>query len=112
MFRIRYGYYEYIVMPFGLTNAPATFQVYINKALVGLVDIYCIIYLNNILIYFKNEKEHERHVRAVFKRLKRYKLYAKRSKYIFYIIFVEFLNFIVNIEGVSINPNKIDSISI
>src|ERR1700722_6453191 len=98
-------------MPFGLTNAPTTFQIYINKALIGLIDIYYIIYLDNIFIYFKNKKEHERYIRAVFKRLRRYKLYAKRSKYIFYIIFVEFLNFIINIKGVSIDFNKIDSIS-
>jgi hypothetical protein len=97
-------------MPFGLANAPATFQIYINKALIGLVDIYYIIYLDNIFIYSKNKKEHERHVRAVFKRLRRYKLYAKRSKYIFYIIFIEFFNFIISTEGVSINLSKIDSI--
>jgi hypothetical protein len=110
-FRIRYGYYKYVVMPFGLANAPATFQAYINKPLIGLIDIYYIVYLDNILIYFKNKREHERHVRAVFKRLRRYKLYAKRSKYVFYIIFIEFLNFIVSIKGVSIDFSKIDSIS-
>jgi Reverse transcriptase (RNA-dependent DNA polymerase) len=54
-FRTHYEYYEYVVMPFGLTNAPATFQIYINKILVGLVDIYCIIYLDNILVYSKNK---------------------------------------------------------
>ena len=99
-------------MPFGLTNAPAIFQAYINKALIGLIDIYYIVYLDNILIYFKDERKHERYVRAVFKRLRRYKFYAKRSKYVFYIISIEFLNFIVNIKGVSINLNKVDSISI
>jgi hypothetical protein len=99
-------------MPFGLANAPATFQVYINKALVSLVDICYIIYLDNILIYSKDEREHERHIRAVFKRLRRYKLYAKRFKYVFHIIFIEFLSFIMSIEGVLINLNKIDSIFI
>jgi Reverse transcriptase (RNA-dependent DNA polymerase) len=98
-------------MPFGLTNAPTIFQIYINKALIGLVDVYCVIYLDNIFIYFKDKKKHERHVRAVFKRLKRYKLYAKRSKYIFYIISVEFLNFIISIKGVSIDSSRVDSIS-
>ena len=41
-------------MPFGLANAPATFQAYINRALAGLVDITCIVYLDNILIYSDN----------------------------------------------------------
>jgi hypothetical protein len=110
-FRTRYGYYEYDVMPFGLTNAPTIFQAYINKALIGLVDVYCIIYLDNIFIYSKNEREHERHIRAVFKRLRRYKFYARRFKCVFYIIFIEFFNFIISIKGVSINLSKIDSIS-
>ena len=50
-FRICYGHFEYTVMPFGLTNAPATFQAYIHKALAGFLDIFCIIYLDNILIF-------------------------------------------------------------
>jgi hypothetical protein len=111
-FRIRCGYYEYVVVPFGLTNAPATFQVYINKVLIGLVDVCCVVYFDNIFIYSKNEREHERHIRAVFKRLRRYKLYAKRSKCVFHIIFIEFLNFILSIKGVLIDFNRINSISI
>ena len=99
-------------MPFGLANAPATFQTYINKVLIGFVDVCCVVYFNNIFIYFKDKREHERHIRAVFERLRRYKLYAKRFKCIFHIISVEFFNFIVSIEGVSIDLNKIDSISI
>jgi hypothetical protein len=54
-------------MPFGFANAPAIFQTYINKVLIGLIDVYCIVYLDDIFIYFKNKKEHERHIRAVFK---------------------------------------------
>ena len=40
-FRTRYRHFKYLVMPFGLTNAPASFQVYINEALHGLLDIRC-----------------------------------------------------------------------
>ena len=50
-FRTRYSYFEYLVIPFGLANAPATFQAYINRALIGLVDMTCVIYLDDILIY-------------------------------------------------------------
>ena len=50
-FRTRYGYYEYRVLPFGLSNAPATFQAYINQALLGILDVYCVVYLDDILIY-------------------------------------------------------------
>ena len=50
-FRTRYGHFEYMVMPFGLTNAPATFQGYINRALSGYLDIFCVVYLNNVLVF-------------------------------------------------------------
>ena len=50
-FRTRYGHFEYLVMPFGLANAPATFQAYINRALIGLVNITCVVYLDDILIF-------------------------------------------------------------
>ena len=45
-------------MPFGLTNAPATFQAYISCILQGLVNIFYIVYLNDILIFSKNPKEY------------------------------------------------------
>ena len=53
-FRTRYGHFEYLVMPFGLTNAPATFQACINKALGELVDVICIVYLDDIIIYSRD----------------------------------------------------------
>jgi len=62
-FRTRYGHYEYIVIPFSLSNAPATFQNYIYKALSGLVDIVCVVYLDDILIFSKNPDDYNNHVR-------------------------------------------------
>jgi hypothetical protein len=62
-FKTRYGHFEYLVMPFGLANAPSTFQAYINKALGDLVDSVCIVYLDDILIYSRNEQEHVEHVK-------------------------------------------------
>jgi hypothetical protein len=55
-FRTWYGHFEYLVMPFGLTNAPATFQLYIHETMRGLLDDFIIIYLDNILIFSKDEK--------------------------------------------------------
>ena len=57
-FRTRYGHFEYLVMPFGLANAPATFQACINRALAGLVNVTCIVYLDNILIYSDDPMTH------------------------------------------------------
>ena len=71
-FHTRYGHFEYCVMPFGLTNSLATFQAYINKALSGLVDVICVVYFDDILIYSENLEDRRRHVREVFERLRRF----------------------------------------
>jgi hypothetical protein len=52
-------------MLFSLTNAPAQFQAYINKALIGLVNIMCIVYLNNILVFSETEKKHVAYIKEV-----------------------------------------------
>jgi hypothetical protein len=54
-------------MLFGLTNAPAQFQAYMNEGLAGLVNITCIIYLDDVLIFSDTEKEHVKHVKEVLK---------------------------------------------
>jgi hypothetical protein len=79
-FCTRYGHFKYMVMPFGLTNAPAQFQAYINEALVGLVDVTCIVYLDDVLIFLETEKEHVSYVREVLQRLRKAKLFVKLSK--------------------------------
>ncbi len=62
-FKTHYGHFEYQNMLFGLTNAPATFQDYINKILAVKLDIFVIVYVDDILIYIENEGEE--HVQAV-----------------------------------------------
>ncbi len=62
-FKIYYDYFKYQVMPFGLTNVSATFQGYINKILAEKLDVFIIVYLDDILIYIKNKKEG--HIEAV-----------------------------------------------
>jgi hypothetical protein len=56
-------------MPMGLTNALATFQSYINNALQGYVDDFCIIYLDNILIYLQSKEEHIQHLEKIIEHL-------------------------------------------
>ena len=63
-FRTRYGYFEYQVMFFGLLNTPATFQRYVNKILAEKLDVFVIIYLDDILIF--TEDPGQLHVEAVY----------------------------------------------
>ncbi len=62
-FKTRYGHFKYQVMPFGLTNVLAMFQIYINKILVVKLDVFVIVYLNDIFIYTKSKSEE--HIQAV-----------------------------------------------
>lgn len=110
-FRSRYGHYEFLVMPMGLTNAPATFQNYIHKALRGLVDVYYVVYLNDILIYSNDRDTHTRHIQEVLDRLQAAKLYAKPSKCSFYQETIKFLGYILSPSGVTIDRRRINTIT-
>jgi hypothetical protein len=109
-FRTRYGHFEYTVMPFGLTNAPAQFQAYMNEALVGLLDVTCIVYLDDVPIFSDTEEEHVAHVKEVLNRLRKSKLYVKLSKCEWHTQRTEYLGYIVSPEGVSIDKDRVKTI--
>jgi len=97
-------------MLFRLTNAPAIFQAYINKALLGLLDTICVVYLNNIIVYFNDYEAYMYHVRIVLERLREYKLYINLKKCLFYITSINFLGFIISVNRVSIEKSRVDAI--
>ncbi|CAI7741815.1 unnamed protein product [Closterium sp. NIES-54] len=109
-FRTRYGSYKYMVMPFGLCNAPATFQAEMNHILRPLLDECVVVYVDDILIYSKNMKEHMEHLRKVFKILRKNKFYVKLSKSDFASKKVQFLEHMVSAEGVHVDPRKLEAI--
>ncbi len=85
-------------------NAPATFQAYINQTLRRLVDDFCIVYLDDILVFSKTKEEYNTHLQQVYKRLREAELYAKPLKYQFYKQEIEFLRFIIGTYGIQIDP--------
>ena len=79
-FVTRYGQFEFTVMSFGLTNAPAYFMNLMNKVFMGELDMFIIVFIDDILIYSKSVHEHKQHLRVVLAMLRVHKLYAKFSK--------------------------------
>ena len=75
-FTTRYGLYEYTVMSFGLTNAPAYFMNMMNKVFMEFLDKFVIVFIDDILVYSKNEEEHKEHLRLVLGKLREHQLYA------------------------------------
>ena len=94
-------------MPFSLTNTLVIFQAYINKALFRLVDYFVVIYLNNILIYFKLREDYYAYIRIIIERLRKHKLYIKLNKCFFDVEEVEFLEFIISSIKVKPDFNRI-----
>nr|GEW35289.1 putative reverse transcriptase domain-containing protein [Tanacetum cinerariifolium] len=84
-FRTRYGHYEFQVMPFGLTNTSAVFMDLMNHVCKPYLNKSMIVFIDDILIYSKNKKEHKEHLRTILKLLKKEELYAKFSKCEFWI---------------------------
>ena len=110
-FRCRYGHFEYCVMPFGLTNAPAVFQYLMNDVLYDYLDVFCVVYLDDILIYSSTPEEHIAHVCKVLQRLRDNALYAKLEKCIFLVKSVEFLGYVISDTGIEMDPKRVSSIS-
>ncbi|GJU16950.1 putative reverse transcriptase domain-containing protein [Tanacetum coccineum] len=109
-FRTRYGHYEFQVMPFGLANAPAVFMDLMNQVCKSYLDNFVIIFINDILIYSRNKKEHEGHLKLILILLKEVKLFAMFFKCKFWLSTVKFLGHMIDSEGIYVDPAKIESI--
>ena len=109
-FITRFGLYESLVMPFDLCNAPAAFQHYINHTLRDLLDDICTAYLDDILVYSANKKEHREHVRTVVTRLRDAGLQIDINKCEFETTRTKYLGIVITPEGLEMDPEKIAAI--
>jgi hypothetical protein len=111
-FSTRYGLYEYLVMSFGLTNAPAYFMYLMNSVFMPELDKFMVVFIDDILVYSENEKDHVEHLRIILNRLREHKLYAKFSKCEFWLRKIPFLSHVLLENGISIDPTKVQEIMI
>ena len=104
------GFYECVRMPFGLTNAPATFQRLMETCLGELHLNWCIIYLDDIIIFSKTPEEHLCRLRGMFERLAKAGLKLKPSKCEFFRDSLRYLGHVVSPKDIATDPKKIEAI--
>nr|CAE04051.2 OSJNBb0062B06.9 [Oryza sativa Japonica Group] len=109
-FSTRYGLYEFTVMSFGLTNAPAFFMNLMNKIFMEYLDQFVVVFIDDILIYSKNEEEHAEHLRLIMEKLRDHQLFAKFSKCEFWLDRVAFLGHVISSNGVEVDPSKVEAV--
>ena len=107
-FVMPFGKYKFLMVPFSLAQAPAYFQLLMNKVLNGLK--FAMTYLDNIIIFSKNESQHLEHLETVFSHLREAGLKMKRSKCDFFKSEIHYLRHLISTEGISLLPNKLDCI--
>jgi hypothetical protein len=109
-FSTRYGLYEFLVMSFDLTNAPSYFMYFMNSVFMNELDKFVVVFIDDILMYSKNEAEHAKHLRIVLQRLRDHKLYAKFSKCKFWLDSVKFLGHTIYKDGISMDHSKVQEV--
>jgi hypothetical protein len=109
-FRIRYRAYKCKVLPFGLINGLVTYQRYINNILFDYLDVFCTVYLDNILIYLEDLLKHKTYVKLVLERLREAKLQVNIKKSEFKVTRTKYLGFVILIVSIKVNKSKTEII--
>src|SRR4051812_15302453 len=82
-----------------------------NKVFMEFLDKFIVVFIDDILIYSKNEQEHEAHLHLLLEKLREHQLYAKFSKCEFWLKEVGFLGHVVSGEGVAVDPSKVSTVT-
>lgn len=98
-------------MPFGLANGPAVFQRFIQSVLHEYLGVFCFVYLDDILIFSSSDEEHEEHVKLILAKLREHKLQASPEKCEFFKTEVVFLGFIISVDGLRMDPSKLETLT-
>ncbi|WRX14972.1 Reverse transcriptase domain - like 10 [Theobroma cacao] len=106
----RYWHYEFLVMPFGLTNARTAFMDLTNRVFHPYLNKFMIVFIDDILVYSKNDDKHAAHLHIVLQTLHEKQLYAKFSKCELWLKEVIFLGHVVSGVEIYVNPKKIKAI--
>ena len=93
-----------------LTNAPAFFMYLMNSVFMPKLDKFVVVFIDDILIYSKNDEEHAQHLRIVLARLREHKLYAKFSKCEFWLDRVQFLGHVLTPDDILVDPSKVQDV--
>jgi hypothetical protein len=99
-----------MVMSFGLTNAPTYFIYLMNKVFMEYLDKFVVVFTDDILMFSKNEEEHNEHLHLVLQKLRENQLYTKLKKCEFWLKEVLFLGHIISEGGISIDPSKVKDV--
>jgi ribonuclease HI len=97
-------------MSFGLTNAPAYFMYPMNSIFMPELDKFIVVFINDILVYSKNEEEHAGHLHVVLQRRREHRLYAKLSKCDYWLKEIKFLGHTISQAGIAVDPDKVQEV--
>ena len=104
------GLYEWLRLPFGLKNAPSQYMAIINKVLGKYIGKFCLVYLDDVIIYSKSVTDHHKHLNLIFEALQAANLTVKESKCHFFETEVKLLGYIINQHGLRAQTEKTSAI--
>ncbi|ESK81781.1 reverse transcriptase-rnase h-integrase, partial [Moniliophthora roreri MCA 2997] len=111
-FKTNWGLFKPTVMFFGLSNSPTTFQAFMNNILSDFIDEgWCVVYMDDILIFTKDRREHQEWSKRLLQRIRDQDLYLKLEKCKFNVTEVIFLGMVIRPEHITMDPIKLAGIA-
>ncbi len=106
-FKCQFDHYQYRILFFELTNSSITFQIYINKTMHSYLDLFVLMYINDLLMFLSFIEEHIEHVKLMLQRLRQFNLYFKFNKCSFHVFHVNFLDFRMSLDEIAMQTSRI-----